>query len=673
MKFTYNWLKDFVEVNLAAKDLADKLTMAGIEVVSLEKKDSDWVFEVEITSNRADLLGVMGIAREVSAITNSKLKDLKFKIKNLKSKNLLEIKIQDIKDCPLYSARIIKEVKVGPSPTWLKKRLELVGCRSINNIVDITNYILFSLGQPLHAFDLDKIKDNLIFIRRAKEGEKIITIDGKEKNLNPKIIVIADREKPIAIAGIMGAKDSEVTQTTKNILLESAKFDPLLIRRARQSLGLSTESSYRFERDIDINNVKIASDWAVYLIEKIAKGSLVEEKTAGFFQKRRKIITFSFTKANKLLGTELKNKEMENILKRLSFKIEKKSKDKLEVLVPSFRKDINEEIDLIEEIARLEGYERIPLSFAPIKPQLESDFKQKVILEIKNILISQGGYEVINYSLIGSQDLASLNLESGSIIKIVNPLSNLYQFLRPTLLVGLLNNISKNILIREDICIFEIGKIFRENEELFLGIGMCGERTFLTEAGKIQVEFSIFHLKGILELILSRLGIKDFDFIQKDYPFFVKNKGMALEIGGENVGYLGEVSLDICNRFDIKNKAVFLAELNLEKLINFVNLKKRFVPLPLYPGVRRDISIAVREDIPIKEILKKIKEKKLPLLKELWIVDFYRGEKIPLGFKGITLGCLYLSQTHTLTDEEVNSSHNQLCEFLKEEFSAQIR
>ena len=283
MKVTYNWLKDFVGIRIPAQKLADQLTMAGLEVTSLEKKDGDYVLELEITSNRPDLLSVVGIAREVAAILGGRLKLPKIN-QGQKNKNLKEgffIDVENKKDCPLYIARIIKGIKVKSSPEWLKKRLELIGLRSVNNIVDITNYVLIEIGQPLHAFDLEKLEGDNIFVRRGKGSENITTIDGERRDLNNQILVIADKKHPIAIAGIMGGKDSEVSSRTKNILLEAAAFDPIVTRRAARILGLSSDSSYRFERGIDLQNVDFASSRAADLISELAGGiSILTKATA---------------------------------------------------------------------------------------------------------------------------------------------------------------------------------------------------------------------------------------------------------------------------------------------------------------------------------------------------------------------------------------------------------
>jgi phenylalanyl-tRNA synthetase beta chain len=676
MKFTFNWLKDFVEIRLSPDRLAKLLTMAGLEVTSLEKKNRDWVFEVEVTSNRPDLLSVLGIAREVSAITGQKLiadsvERLAYS-KIFLSNKKFKINIESKRDCPLYTAKIIKEVKVGPSEDWLKERLELIGCRSINNIVDITNYVMFTLGQPLHAFDLDKLKGSFISVRRAEENEVITTLDGETFNLNKDILVIADSQRPIAIAGIMGGKDTEVDINTKNILLESAKFDPLLIRRMRQKLNLASESQYRFERDVDINNVIFASDYAVNLIKKLCAGTLILSKITPYKIIRRKTIIFNPDKADEILGVSIKRDKIKRILSSLGFKIKQSKRNKLKIEVPPFRKDIKQEVDLIEEIARIWGYDKIPSTLPYIISSGSTDLKRKVLSKIKNILINQGFSETINYSLISFTTLKNLKIEKEKITSLENSLSKEQEILRPLLVPGLLSSLSRNIRHYEGVCLFEIGRVFTDLKEVnFLGIALCGKKVFFKDTGKIEDNFTLLHLKGVLELILKDVGIKNFDFVFEDQPYL--EYGFGIVVRGDKLGYLGKLDFEVADYFDINKKDVFVAELNLDVLLNFVDLNKRYKPLPIYPVVRRDISLMMKEEVFLKDILKRIELAGFKFLKEIKVIDFYKGAPIPSGFKGITLSCFYYSDTHTLTDEEIDSEHNCLRNLLEQEFSVQLR
>ena len=411
MKVTYNWLKDFLNIEIAPGALAEKLTMAGLEVVSLEQIQGDFVFEIEITSNRPDWLSVLGVAREVAAITNSKLKNNKKNLPKWQKDSPLKIKIEDKKDCPLYTARIIKNVKVGPSPEWLRKRLELIGCRSVNNIVDITNYILFELGQPLHAFDLDKLSQNEIKVRRAKAEEKIVTIDGVARVLSQEVLVIADAHKLIAIAGIMGGKETEVTPKTRNILLESAVFNPMLVRRAKQKLGLQSESAYRFERGVDLEAVNSAALAAGELILKLASGEPSDSVSLGSSKRIHPVINLDVIYLNKLLGTAIPILKVKQILNRLGLVVKTKSKNILMVNVPSFRQDLRLPVDLVEEVARIYGYDEIPQTLPAVKPSRKVSDQQDAVSGIKNILSSLGLDEAITYSLVDRELLKKSGID----------------------------------------------------------------------------------------------------------------------------------------------------------------------------------------------------------------------------------------------------------------------
>ncbi|MCX5702737.1 MAG: phenylalanine--tRNA ligase subunit beta [Candidatus Omnitrophica bacterium] len=683
MKVTYNWLKDFVDIRISPRELADKLTMAGLEVAASEAKKGDFIFEIEVTSNRPDCLSVVGIAREVAAITGKKLKiatscKLQATRKNLQpvacGLQPFSIKIEDNNDCPLYIARIIKDVKVGPSPDWLKERLELIGCRSVNSVVDITNYILFSWGEPLHAFDLDKLQSREIIVRRAQKGEKIITIDGEQRILTPDILVIADKEKPIAIAGIMGGEDTEVTENTKNILLEAAVFNSLIIRRERQRLGLQSESAYRFERGIDLGIVNKASFEAAKLIQGVAGGKPVIVKHSGSLSIKRQSIKLELSNVEKLLGVDIGRDKIKRILNNLGLKTKTKSRNDFKFEVPSHRADVSSEIDLIEEIARISGYENIPKSSPAVSPQVGIAQMRDMVSLTKNILVGLGLNEVITYSFVDKELLKAFGIQCASdTIEIANPLNREQRILRPNLIPSLASCISYNLNQKQEyINIFEIAKVFspssqQENENLALGIAICGVKSLLLEQGLIKDAAGFLHLKGILEVLFKRLGISDYSFTMDD------TRGMAVSINREKIGLINRLGRESLDHLDIKNKDVFVLELSLDRLLAFANLRRQFKGLPKYPGISRDISVVLKEDIAIDAILKAMRDKGLELLKEVEVVDYYKGKQIPSGFRGLTISCLYRSDERTLTEAEVNPVHALVCRVLIDRFRAQIR
>ena len=722
MKITYNWLKDFVEIKIPPQSLADKLTMAGMEVTSLEEKDRDFVLDIEVTSNRPDCLSVMGIAREVAAITGKKLKSLQASGFRLQAKNLqraacsvqpFTIEIEDKRDCPLYTAKIIKDIKVAFSPGRLRKRLELIGCRSVNNIVDITNYILFELGEPLHAFDLDKLVTGLrppvtglrIIIRRANKGEEITTIDGIKRLLDENILIIASDNdsmtgyrrqatgRPIAIAGVMGGKDTEVTETTRNILLEAAIFDPLIVRRGRRNLGVQSDSSYRFERGIDAGIVDRASWQAVKLIEDSAGARCVVAKSSGRPKAEGKRIQLEISAVHKILGVNIAPSRIEKILKSLEFKInpvrntkspskklkishglKAKAKNHFIVGIPSHRADVNLEIDLIEEIARIVGYEFIPRHLPAVIPEVTAGKTEGLVPLIKNILAARGINEVITYSLTDKDLLRSFGIkpENGA-VDIINPLSREQEVLRPKLIPSLARCIAYNLNQKQSyISIFEIAKVFSQTltesrEELVLGIGLCGTQSLLLTQGLVKEEAGFLHLKGILEALFGQLGIKEYNFN------FADNGEASAYVHKDKIGRMVRLCKEILGHLGIKNKDVFAVELSLDILLPYINLNKKFTHLPVYPGILRDISFILQDNILAAEVLEAIKEKGRPLLQEVKIVDYYKGTQIPPGFKGLTVSCLYRAAERTLTEAEIAPLHSEISLTLAGRFNVQIR
>ena len=679
MKTTYQWLKDFVEIKIPPEELADKLTMAGLEVVSLEKKGDDFVFEIEITSNRPDWLSVSGIAREVAAITGGKLKNAPVfsaprKIPGRKIAGLsIEVGIEDKKDCPIYLARILRNVKVGPSPEWIKKRLELVGCRSINNVVDITNYVLFESGEPLHAFDLDKLASGKITVRRAKDKEKLLTIDGAENSLLPENLVIADSNRAVAVAGVMGGKESEVDFGTKHILLEAALFNPVIIRRSRQLLGKTTEASYRFERGVDPEAPERASRRAAQLLKDLCgaeDAGMAARGSAG-----RKIVTVDLDTGylSRILGVCLGCAQAKKILLGLGFKVKLKAKNVLRVEVPSFRQDVKQPVDLIEEIARIYGYEKIPNSLPLITPDPDTGSRREIISEIKNLLVGLGLSEAITYSLVDRKGLKDAGLESETApLSVMNPLSREQEVLRPGLALGLGRAVSFNLKQKQEyVPLFEIANVFKSGKEpeekLALGIALSGTKSFFSGEGRVHDPASFLHLKGILEAVFSKLKLTGYEFVNlpagRVEIFLHKNKiGSMLELGRQALDAL-----------EIKNHKVFICELFLEKVFSCALPDKKFISLPKYPGITRDISFVLKEEVSVESVIASIKENGGSLLREVKVADYYRGKQIPAGFRGLTLSCFYASAERTLTEKEIQPSHDLACEFLSRRFEVKLR
>ncbi|MDD5128063.1 MAG: phenylalanine--tRNA ligase subunit beta [Candidatus Omnitrophica bacterium] len=695
MKVTYSWLKDFIDIKISPRELADKLTIAGLEVVSLEELEKsvspsgrDFVFEIEITSNRPDWLSILGVAREISAITGSKLKSAKTPKVKFKGLKPIEILVAESTDCPFYSAMIIRGVKVAPSPEWLKKRLEALGCRSVNNIVDITNYVLFESGQPLHAFDLDKLSQQAIYVRRGRPNESITIIDGQQKILDNEILVIADKNRAVAIAGVMGGKNTEVTEATCNILLESAVFNPIVVRRGRQKLGLQSESAYRFERGVDLENAQNATFSALKLISALAFGKPDAYKHLGSIRPIKSVINLEMDYLSRVLGVSLSVLKVKQILSGLGFTVKVRGKNVLTVKIPSFRQDVKTQIDLVEEVARIYGYEKIPLSLPAVKPHKIIPTSREVVSDIKIILQGLGLQEAITYSLVDRLLLAKSGIKKDiPPVEILNPLSKEQEVLRFSLLPSLIRTLAYNLNQQQEyVNIFEVANVFSAKpgsaqhstmtnesvrpsvqEELSLGIALCGARPFFIKQGLVRDEVTILHLKGILESLLNKLGVKNYDFSPRG------GNQASIIIDQQEIGFIVSPSEQILNSFDIKNKQVVLGEINLVKLLSQINLTKKFTAIPKYPAITRDISFVVREDVSIRELLMAIEAKGAPLLFSAKVVDYYQGKQIPSGFRGLTVSCTYRAPERTLTEEEIAPLHNAICALLEERFGIKLR
>ncbi|MFH0762328.1 MAG: phenylalanine--tRNA ligase subunit beta, partial [Candidatus Omnitrophota bacterium] len=583
------------------------------------------------------------------------------------------------KDCPLYTAKIIKGVKVGPSPAWLKERLELIGCRSINNIVDITNYVLFEQGQPLHAFDLGKLALN-ISIRRARRQEEIITIDGIKRALDEKTLVIASgpngpADQPIAIAGVMGGKDTEVTEKTKDILLEAAVFNPITVRHGRQRLGLQSDSAYRFERGVDLEAVEFSSWRAAELIRALAQGECILAKSSGRVKAKKKLVSLNLAQANKILGTDIAPARIKKILGSLGFKTAPKGRDCLMVGIPAYRQDVTAEIDLVEEVARIQGFDKMPTTLPLLAPKLIPGGERELVSALKNILAGLGLNEVITYSLIDRELLKDFMPPDESVpVEVLNPLSREQGILRPSLVPSIAACIAYNLNHQQEyVNIFEVAKVFSSSasgpkEEPALGIALCGTKSRLLQEGAVREKFGLLHLKGILEVLFERLGVKNYTFCSKDNPSLI-----GISAGRQRIGKIFILGKDFLERLDIKNKEVVAAEIYLEKLFFSAKPAKNFSALPRYPGITRDISVVLPTDLPIEEVLEAAQDAGRPFLCEIKVADFYKGSQIPQGFIGLTISCLYRCSERTLSDKEVNPVHSLLCRLLEEGFGAKIR
>jgi phenylalanyl-tRNA synthetase beta chain len=649
----------------------------------------DVIFEISLTPNRPDCLSVIGIAREMAALTHQKvhLPSPALLEKGDATAELTSVTIEDPDLCPRYCARIISHVTIGPSPLWMRRRLESCGMRSINNVVDTTNYVLLEMGQPLHAFDLALLDQQKIVVKRATPGESFTTLDGNERTLPQDALMICDGSKPIALAGIMGGLNTEVSTKTKTVLLESAYFTASGILRTSKKTGIRTESSQRFEKGVDPEGVTRALNRAAQLIAELAGGEI----NPGFIDTyphplpERPAITLSTARTNRILGTSLTKSAITNILQDLAFTVEDTDEDTLTVIPPSFRVDSKESIDLIEEIARLFGYDNIPASLprACSSPPTKDSAR---LLEKKTAetLVQHGYHEVITYSFISPGDANRLNLPAHDYrmqqLTLLNPLSEDQSIMRTSLIPGLLTTLRKNIFQNNvNLKLFEVGPIFltQPQEKLpqevkmvaAVATGLYQEESWHSE--KRDVDF--YDSKGCMENILHALSITDFSFAPSEGSAFLRT-GTALDlmVNGEKAGSVGELHPRVADNFQIPQKA-FIFEMSLSCLLSRFSEQKLFRPLPKYPPVYRDIALLVDDTITVQAVYDVLYRFKNKYIEEITIFDYYKGTSVAAGKKSIAYRFKYQSYDHTLTDREVNALHEDLIKNLYQELGAQLR
>lgn len=679
MKISYNWLLEYVDVKNSAKQAAQWLTMAGLEVTSLEEKGKDAILEIEVTTNRPDWLSVIGVARELSTITGKRLRAPKVSSALFVAARdkQIALEIHDKLLCPRYTARIIDAVKMGPSTAWIKGHLEAIGVRPINNVVDITNFCLFELGQPLHAFDYDKLIGQKIIVRRAKKGERIVTIDKVQRELDSDMLVIADEKRPVAIAGVMGGLDTEVNEGTRAVLLESACFDPASVRKTQRRLGLSTDSSYRFERGVDPEGILFASNRAANLIAEHCDGKIGILKDAGQKAAKTNAIKLSVDHTNEILNLTLSPVLVKRTLESLGMKVSG-AQEQLRVEIPSFRRDLKREQDLIEEVARIYGYEKIPMTIPRMvgHPQRKA-FSRKIQELARDVLAGEGLDEVITYSMISRADLDTAPLlKEGEAISISNPLSSEQEMMRPSLLCGVLGvarfNINRKI---EDIGIFELSNVYSRpagnegKERANICILMSGG---VKRNWRQDISADFFEIKGVVETLLEGLGIEDPEFRAGGAGIFYPERSAIISVKGKDLGVIGELKKELLGRFDIKKEAYF-CEVEFEKLLEFVNVEKRFCAPPKFIPAKRDISLVVKKDIPANDLISAIREAGGELLKKIALSDEYFGQQIPTGKRGLTFSLEYLSRTAQLTEEEIETAHSRIKSALTDRFGANLR
>ena len=653
----------------------------------LGRSGSDVIYDLEVTPNRPDLNSVIGIAREIAALTGNPLRvpEINLATSGGKTADLVSVKIEDAEFCPRYTARVIKGVKVGPSPDWLKSALEKVGIRSISNVVDVTNYVMLETGQPLHAFDYHLIAKGAdgkptIVVRRAAANEKFKTLDNQERTLTNEMLLIADETKGIALAGVMGGANTEINDSTVDVLIESAYFAPVNIRRTSKLLGLRSESSYRFERGADVGISDWASQRAAQLILETAGGQVAEgvvdiQPKA----KEEKQITLHFAKSKDLLGIGISHLDQVSYLNKLGLSTVSQQPGECTFSIPSWRVDIKREVDLIEEVGRLFGIDKIPST--PPRGALGANAFDSVydqIGEVRRILAGLGLNEAQGQTLIGKSECRSQNAEE--IVALANPLSSDMDVLRPSLLPGLIHSLRHNVSRKiYDVALFEIGRVFtnaggQTKENRSVAIAITGQRALPFWSGEDRAaKFDAYDLKGLVEEFIEQFGLRGVMFGKRGESTAIFLESATVTLGGKlPLGELGQLLPTLAKKYDLRD-AVFLAEFNLDLLLSKRNPAKSFKALPQFPASRRDVAMIVPEAVTHEAVLSAVKQTKPANLESVELFDIFRGKHVPEGQKSLAYAFTYRAADKTLTDGEVNLAHEKIVTAFKAQLSATFR
>jgi len=682
LKASYNWLREFVDFKLSPDELADILTRSGFEVEGMEETGSDTVLDINVTPNRPDALSIIGIARELSAILGIPLKTSPDEIKIQEGRGP-DVEIKDTQLCHRYAARLILGVKPSASPEWLVDRLKAHGFRASMNIVDITNYVLLETGQPLHAFDLDKIAKQKIVVKTAGTETGFRTLDDEDRRLRKDMLMICDAEKPIALAGIMGGMNTEVSASTVNILLESAYFHPSSIRRTSKSLGISSESSYRFERGVDKENIVPALDRAAQMITEFAGGrvsGLTDMYPVPFESEE---VPVKFKKINDALGINIDTSFVRKVLGELGFRMTETS-DGVTVIPPSFRQDVHKDVDIIEEIARRYGYEKIPVTLPSITMQSAHVNKRRnIIRDIKNSMTRAGFSEVINYSFINPETLDKLNIPHDDtrrkLVVVKNPLRKEESALRTSLIPALLRNVSLNLNRGEkNISFFEVSKVFLSSNSKLPSevIQMAAVYTNDKSAFWSSKHDGFYDIKGAAEDLFIDLKIGQYDLdqdIRLLEPYLHPGKSCSVFVGGQKIGSIGTIHPKVLEAYDIKNNISIFELYDLDKLIEHINPNTVFKQLPKYPHVERDIAIVVSNDVTAEQVKRALSGIGSNIIESVSLFDIYSGKQVPEGKKSLAFSIRYRANDRTLVDEEVDSMHSIIVDKVKQTFNAELR
>jgi phenylalanyl-tRNA synthetase beta chain len=673
------------EVELGAAQEADGIwilpedTPLGVDFVEYANLQ-DTLLDIGVLPNRGDCQSIYGMAREISTILGSPLKKPETQINEINETCQTSIELAEPELCPLYTGRLIKDVKNNKTPLWMQRRLQLSGIRPLGLLIDITNYVLLELGQPLHAFDNEKIENSKIIIRKATQKERFTTLDDIERELTSENLLICDGKKSVALAGVMGGKNSEISDTTTDIFLESAYFFPSNVRKTASKLGLRTESVIRFEKGVDPEQVELASQRASHLYQELANGKVVKDfkiqKNQNHPHFQNKELDFSVDAINKLLGSSFNQNEMQNTLQKLGFSM---NQDK--ITIPSWRRlDIQELPCIAEEIARMLGFENIPSTMPLDSVIVERQTKEhKLSNNIKTLLINNGFFECQTFTMIAEDDFRKTDIQATDLIKLQNPLTIEESVMRTHMLPSLLKTASFNLKRQaENLKIFEIGKTFisrdqKVSEELHCTALIIGERfdNVYRETDKKANNFDIYNLKGLTNLLTS-LGLPELNYQLTTTNYLHPKQALAININKQTIGEIGVIHPTVANNYEIEAYIYYL-DININKLTATPPKKVIFKSISKFPQTRRDIAILAPKTLPYNEIEDTIKKFKPKNTVNFFVFDCFESEKIGTDKKSLAFGFIYQNNEKTLSDEEVNKAHEKFCNFLTQKLPITIR
>ena len=715
MNISYNWLRDLVETRLSPAELRDRLTMVGLAVEGVHETGDDFVLDFDITSNRPDCLSHLGVAREVAVIEDGPVKMPVAEPTEATgmAETFTSVEIRDPDLCPRYAARIVRGVKIGPSPDWLVKRLEAIGQRSINNVADITNYVMHELGQPLHAFDLDKLIEHRIVVRRAAAGEKLRTLDGVLRDLDEEMLVIADAERAVALAGVMGGEETEISDETSDVLIESAYFDPASVRRTARKLGLHTEASHRFERGTDYGGVLQAQERCAALICEIAGGTATEN-AVDVYPKYMQTIDVSLRpeRLTALTGLTVATPEIKRILsalgfaqraKLIAFEEEWSFRDgvpeeatgdlnpRMTYVVPSWRVDVSREEDLVEEVARHVGYEKIATELPASNIAGEYQPHELRRRALQSVLAAYGFDEAISFGFIDTSFDDWFELLPGFVrdgedaqrfVTLRNPIIEGATRMRPSLLPGLLDAVKNNFNHgTRDVRLFETGRIFAAgssgeaeslpDEREAFALVLTGGATEENRAGAPR-ELDFYDLRGAIEASTDSMRLPRLQFAATVARHLRAGQSAQISLLGNTIGYAGRLAEHVAAQYKFP-QTVYVAELDFSALLAAAEEPVLYRPLTRFPAVVRDVSLLVAREVTFAELLQNVLEQKVADFSEARLVDVYEGENLPAGKRSLTLRLEYRSDERTLRDEEVDEKHALIVSALEEKFDAKVR